>query len=229
MNRLFVASGPEGLVEAADALQSSDRYDMAAVNDVLQPDNPLLEELDNSDRSKDDENTKRLHEELPELDVIHGLVAAMWATKGYKGMHLTSGFYLDLWRSSSFPAHIDTLKRNDSNRIRRIEAGFQLSLCLKGLREFKSERLDDTFYTGDDRFDQRGYERFESTLLTEILNGRTPRTAAEIKPGALAMFPHHPVVSLHQAINLQPGSLTRLISYNAEADPVAWDQYSPHG
>jgi hypothetical protein len=214
MNRLFIATGPDGVIEAAEALLDTERYDMAAVAGVFESTNPLLESLDDGSCARNLENFQQLREQLPQLDVVHGIIAAKWEQEGYTDMELSGSFFLDQWRASGLTTHVDELVYR-----RRIEAGLQLSLCLKGLRQFWSERLPQTFKTESGAFDRQAFEEFiafGSPLYSEFIAGRVPRTAALLRPGDLAMFPHHPVISMHKSAVLEPGSIGRLISYNAE-------------
>lgn len=214
MSRLFEASGPDGLIEAAEALLTSEEFDMAAVSKVIDPTSSLLEELDDGSRQKDQANTERLRDELPQLQIVEGLVRANWAEKGYRGMKIVDGFMLDQWRKPGIIPHVDELVYKD----RRIEAGVQLSLCAKGLRKFMAERLPHNFRNEDGTFDASAYKelyRFNGQLQNEVMAGRIPRSEAMLRPGDVAMFPHHPSVTLHGVINVEP-SIARLISYNAE-------------
>lgn len=214
MSRVFVVSGPNGLIEAADALLNSAEFDMAAITTVLDPNSTLLENLDDGSRQNDRANSASLSNELPQLDVVAGLIRADWAKHGYRGMEIVDGFLLDKWRKPGIMPHVDELVYRDT----RIEAGLQLSLCVKGLRRFMAERLPYSFRKADGTFDANAYRefyRFDGKLFQEIKAGRTPRSEATLRPGDVAMFPHHPTITLHGATNIVP-SIARLISFNAE-------------
>lgn len=187
---------------------------MAAVSNVIDPTSSLLEELDDGSRQNDQINAERLRSELPQLHIVEGLVKANWAEKGYRGMRIVDGFILDQWRKPGIISHVDELVYQD----RRIEAGVQLSLCAKGLRKFIAERLPHDFRNEDGTFDASAYGelyKFNGQLQGEVLAGRIPRSEVMFRPGDVAMFPHHPAVTLHAATNIEP-SIARLISYNAE-------------
>ncbi|MCB9834835.1 hypothetical protein H6792_02280 [Candidatus Nomurabacteria bacterium] len=217
MSRVFEASGPNGLVEAAEALLTTEEFDMAAISNVIDHSSTLLEELDDGSRQNDQINTERLGNELPQLHIVEGLVKTSWVKKGYRGMNIIDGFMLDQLRKPGIPPHVDELVYRD----RRIEAGVQLSLCVKGLRKFMAERLPYDFRNEDGTFDASAYSEFyefNGQLQSEIIAGRIPRiprSEAMLRPGDVAMFPHHPAVTLHGATNVEP-SIARLISYNAE-------------
>ncbi len=81
-----------------------------------------------------------------------------------------------------------------------------------------AERLPHDFRNEDGAFDASGYSEFynfNGQLFKEIMEGRLPRSEAVLRPGDVAMFPHHPAITFHGVINLEP-SVARLISYNAE-------------
>lgn len=214
MLRVFEAKGPSGLIEATEALLASEEFDMAAVSNIIDPNSTLLEELDDGSRENDQANIERLRSELPQLHIVEGLIKSHWVERGYRGMEIVDGFLLDQWRKSGIIPHVDELVYQD----RRIEAGVQLSLCVKGLRKFMAERLPHDFKNEDGTFNASAYSELSKIggqLQTEIMAGRTPRSEATLKPGDVAIFPHHPAITLHGVINIEP-SIARLISYNAE-------------
>ncbi len=209
-----MAHGPDGLVEASQALLESDNYDMAAVSGVIEKGDPILHQLGCTSSSFVDETARNLASLLPQLQTVQDLLAANWLVVGYKGMKIEESFTLDTLRREQVNTHLDGL----ASSSRRIEAGVQLSFCLEGAREFYSERLPDTFYTEDGKFDIGGYRNLthpRSELSRELRAGRMPRTGAELNAGDVGMFPHHPVVSLHKTTHLKSGTSARLITYFA--------------
>jgi hypothetical protein len=213
MSRIFNAAGPNGLIEASEALLASDEFDMAAISNVIDPNSTLLGELDDGSRQNDLINSERLSNELPQLHVVESLVKASWYSIGYKGMEIVDGFLLDQWRKAGISPHVDELLYQD----RKIEAGVQLSLCLRGMRKFMSERLPQYFRNDDGTFDTSGYSdfyKFGGPFHQELTAGRIPRSESILMPGDVAMFPQHPTITLHGVTNIGP-SIARLISFNA--------------
>ncbi len=109
MPKIFEASGPNGLLEATEALLTSEEFDMAAVSQVIDPSSSLLEELDDGSRQNDLINRERLRSELPQLDTIEDLVKDHWVENGYRGMEIVRGFILDQWRKPGIAPHVDEL------------------------------------------------------------------------------------------------------------------------
>ncbi len=212
MNKLFISSGPDGLLEAADALLSSDTYDMAVVQQAIDRDDPLLVHLDDGSRKNDRSNTDHLRQALPQLDSVGLLIKSMWDVDGYKGTSVDPDFMLDDWRKPSILPHIDSLRPYGV-----FEAGLQLSMCLRGARKFAAERLDFEPKGKSRELDLKKYNKLMYKLIDQVSNeGRSPRTYAELAPGDIALFPHHPVVTLHSVEVLESDTIARLITYYAK-------------
>jgi hypothetical protein len=130
-------------------------------------------------------------------------------------MAVTRGLRLDQVRAGGIEPHLDDSIYGD----RSVEAVAQLSLCLSGHRWLSGQRLPVAFRNADGTFDVSRYEAYtayDGELYTSIRNGREPRSRVLVHAGDLALFGHHPLVTLHAVTHDgNEESVARLLTWRA--------------
>jgi hypothetical protein len=157
-----------------------------------------------------------LYEAAPSLQKADSLVARRWDMAGYVGTQVTRGVVLDLVRRSGILPHLDDLRFQD----RTVEAMIQGSLALKGERLFSGEKLPERFLTAEGGLDVAAYKAFwgyRTPLYDEVNDGRRPRTEVTVEARDLALFAHHPQMTLHAVRHAEgTSSVARLLTWYAE-------------
>jgi hypothetical protein len=218
MTGLETFSGTQGLMPALQALypeEGAEVPDLAVVRGFITSAS-LLEKLNDPPQQKDLQNLPLLYEAVPELHQADAFIAEQWGKLGYTNMGRVSSAILDLLRIKGIQPHVDDAIYGDSV----VEAIVQGSLCLTGERTFAAELLPVEFKTPSGEFDLEARNRYTSILgelSTQIfVDGRKPRTSAELVAGDLALMHHHPYISLH-SVTHKPDqkSVARLITWRA--------------
>lgn len=214
MNTLEFRGQPQ-LLDAITAVSAEQGPDLAVVRGFI-TEADVLNAID--DRLRPDRRATRtaLYAAAPILNEADELVVDLWNGHGYKGMSINDGLLLDQVRIRGIAPHIDDSVYGD----RSVEAVAQMSLCLKGQRWFNGERLPVSFRGDDGAFDLPAYQdytQFDGELYRSVWAGRQPRSRVLLHAGDLALFGHHPVVTLHSVTHDEgQKSVARLLTWRAD-------------
>jgi hypothetical protein len=208
-------------VSAIDCVSQLDGPDAVVVRGFVQ-DQAVLNNL-NTPNVMTRDIAPKLYEAAPTLHDADKFVVKRWRHIGYAGMHINGGVSLDQLRTVGILPHVDE-PVFESNLLEAIVQG---SLCLSGDREFMAERLPQTFYNDTQKlfgksrqFDLESFNEFlefDNPFMHSVLEeDRKPRSSVVLQPGDLALFAHHPAVTLHSAQHLTDVASARLLMWQAK-------------
>lgn len=217
MNKLVEFDGQRHLPEAVELIASDTPPDLVVVRGLI-TDTNLLNSLgsDVTPSEKVADHTA-LREAIPQFEKANKIISERWANIGYVDYSSVSNATFDLLiDQEAIEPHIDPVPSSRN----RVEAIAQASLCITGSRNYMAEVLPQTFKTSEGELDVYNWDSFAdfdsgfSTTLKTLKH--QPRTQTEVNAGDLALFPHHPVVTLH-SIKHEVGkrSVARLINWFA--------------
>lgn len=206
-SRIFNAEGAEGLAPAATALlERASPYDVSVVRGVFSEDDPFLDLLmsDGINRVTNTDLTSR----LPHLlDVGNKVVSFMRESGAYPNMATSNVPEIDQLRGSGIRSHFD-----EAASDKRSAVGLQLSLCLRGSREFFAERVG-CILPSD--YSIESQNSFVDEFYGSITKGQLPRSKVVVGPGDIVMFAHNPWMTYHGVQIIGGMASARLINYYA--------------
>lgn len=195
MDCLIEFTGPDHLVEAIQVVQKPE-LDLVVVRNLVSKDIAQLL----SGKIDDRWNTLFNESGAPWREA-HSAVEKIWEERGYTGYEMADAPYLK-GKYENIDTHVDTGVIQD--QIPVVAMG---SLCLLD-RTFWAERLPGHYKRGalhergsfDWHYFQSCCDRQTGSLVgPRIEAGWVPRTRADLKPGDLALFAHHPAIVAHKA------------------------------
>ena len=220
MNRLVEFEGKDQLVEAVETIAGDNPPDLVVVRGLLTNPDILRNLCDLVGPFESLAGHTALRGEIPQFQEADKVIAERWAEVGYNDHPTIHDAKFDMLITSTIDTHVDPVSR----KRKRIEAIAQASLCLSGNRIYMAELLPHSFKDEQGNLDVDGmnlFSDFDAEFTTSIrAAGRKPRTQTEVAAGDLALFPHHPLVTLH-AVGHDTGksSVARLINWYAAGDP----------
>lgn len=211
--RIIESHGRESLLDTAEALMRSEGYDIAIVRRFVEPEDSILLRLEDGSDERGADNSEELIGRFPNLVLLGEAIIKFWDEIGvFPNMSVGVEPNLDLLRLTGMEHHFD-----EPITASRINAGVQLSLCLRGNRTVYAERVHDV--PGGVEFSKKSYDDLIDMLYSNrgdrSISRPEPRTAVVANSGDLVIFPQNPVIAYHGVRQVPGESAARLINYYA--------------